>query len=62
MIKNIINKFFEFFGFKVIGNRKIVKHNDFDSIIKFVLNNFENKDNFIFLMLEQILVNLYLDF
>ena len=48
MIKNIINKFFEFFGFKVIGNRKIVKHNDFDSIIKFVLNNFENKDNFIF--------------
>jgi FkbM family methyltransferase len=48
MIKNIINKFFEFFGFKVIGNKKIVKHNDFDSIIKFILNNFENKGNFIF--------------
>jgi FkbM family methyltransferase len=48
VIKNIINKFFEFFGFKVIGNKKIVKHNDFDSIIKFILNNFENKGNFIF--------------
>ena len=37
MIKNIINKIINFFGFKLIGNKKTVKHNDFDSIIKFIL-------------------------
>jgi len=48
MIKNIINKVINFFGFKLIGNKKIVKHNDFDSIIKFILKKIEKKNKFVF--------------
>ncbi len=48
MIKNIINRIINFFGYKLIGNKKIVKHNDFDSIIYFILSNFEKKNKFVF--------------
>ena len=48
MIKNIINKIINFFGFKLIGNKKTVKHNDFDSIIKFILEKIEKKNKFVF--------------
>ena len=47
MIINIINRIINFFGYKLIGIKKIVKHNDFDSIINFILKNFK-KNIFIF--------------
>lgn len=47
MIKKIINRIFEFSGYKLKGIKKIVKHNDFDAIIKFIFDNFEKKDQFI---------------
>ena len=48
MIKNIINRIINFFGYKLIGNKKIVKHNDFDSLISFILTNVEKKNKFVF--------------
>ena len=37
------------FGYKLIGQKKIVKHNDFDSILKFLINKFsKNEGNIIF--------------
>ena len=45
-IQNILAKIF---GYKLIGARKTVKHNDFDSIIFFILNNlYKKKDVIIF--------------
>ena len=48
MIKNIINRIINFFGYKLIGNKKIVKHNDFDSLISFILTKVEKKNKFVF--------------
>lgn len=38
LIKRKIHSLINFFGYKIQGARKTVKHNDFDSIIKFILN------------------------
>ena len=45
-IQNILAKIF---GYKIIGAKKTVKHNDFDSIIFFILNDlYKKKDVIIF--------------
>ena len=48
MIKNLLNKIISFFGYKLIGTKKLVKHNDFDSIIKFILDKIEKKNKYVF--------------
>ena len=40
-LQNFLGKYF---GYKLVGAKKLVKHNDFDSIIFFILNNI-NKNN-----------------
>ena len=44
-IKRKIHLIVNFFGYKILGAKKTVKHNDFDSIIKFIFNEIitENK-------------------
>ena len=37
-IKRKIHLIVNFFGYKILGAKKTVKHNDFDSIIKFIFN------------------------
>ena len=46
LLKRYVNLFIKkIFGYKLSGVKKIVKHNDFDSIIKFVIDKFSNNNN-----------------
>lgn len=48
-IKSVIQKISNFFGFKIVGIKKLVKHNSFDALHKFIIKNFFNdKDIVIF--------------
>lgn len=40
---NIQNFLIRSFGYKIVGAKKIVKHNDFDSILLFIFNHLFNK-------------------
>ena len=44
-IKNLILKFFDTFGYRLRGIKKIVQHNNFDSIHKFIIEGLENKNH-----------------
>ena len=44
LLKKIIKKFFSLFGYTFRGIKKTIKHNNFDAIHKFLVNNFLNKD------------------
>lgn len=48
VINSLLKKIINFFGFKLVGIKKLVKHNDFDSIIKFILSIVEIKNKYIF--------------
>ena len=42
-IKLFIQKFIQFFGYKLIGRKEFVKHNSFNAIHKFIINEFIDK-------------------
>ena len=39
-IKEVIQKIFNFFGFKIVGIKKLIKHNSFDALHEFIIKNF----------------------
>ena len=43
IFKDTITKIISLFGFKVVGIKKTVRHNNFNSIHKYILNNFLKK-------------------
>ena len=44
LLKKIIKKFFSLFGYTFRGIKKTIKHNNFDAIHKFLVNNFLDKE------------------
>ena len=44
ILKNILKRFFSLFGYGFKGITKTIKHNNFDAIHKFLVNNFLNKE------------------
>ena len=48
-LKRRFNDLMRLLGYKLVGQKKIVKHNDFDSILKFLVNKLsKNEENIIF--------------
>ena len=41
-IKNLVHKIFNHFGYKLVGKKDIVKHNSFNAIHRFILNELLN--------------------
>lgn len=44
-IKNFISKVLQSIGYKIVGRKKIVKHNSFDAIIYYIIENILNVKN-----------------